>query len=185
MIFSTKLTKPITFILIPYLLTSCSTLGSKTLYNGFKKENEISITRVTLTPPIKNNVDFYKESLDKFYFDEMEGIFKGYEIETTRSEFSIDFDDIKIESAGFLVTDIIICCKITRLTALGKTRDYLVEYKLYDPKESKLLYHSKYSTTFGQTYVVFPGSGLPSEEQLIRDAIKNGLTKIRKDILEK
>jgi hypothetical protein len=62
------------------------------------------------------------------------------------------------------------------------TRDFRVDYKLVNPLDGKLKYHSCYSTTFGKTYTIVPGSGLPSEEQLMRDAIKLGFQNIKRDI---
>ena len=172
------------------VVCSCASLGSKTLYNSFDAGVNTRISKVYVTKPNQINIDFYKESGSDFYFDEIERLLKNYNIAMVKSDTSIlNFDNISSDSelkiTGASDCDYILIGKITRLTMMGQTRDFKVEYKLVNPLDNKLKYYSKYSTTFGKTYVIVPGGRIPTEEQLMRDAIKSGFNNIEKDILKK
>jgi hypothetical protein len=170
------------------IISGCAALGSKTIVNSFDQNKILRNSKILLVQPEQENIDFYAQSIPNFYFAELEKLLYPYNIEVLKSEEQVDFDkvngDIKLNLSETYSADYILYCKIIRLTAMGKTRDYEVEYKIVDFQSNTLMYHSKFSTTFGQTYVVVPGSGLPSEEQLIRDAIKKGFQKIEKDLLK-
>lgn len=185
---SRKIAKAIVIMTLPFIFSSCASLGSRTLYNSFDQNYKSTISKIYITTPDQVNIDFYKASTPEFYFEELEKIFNTYNIEVIKSDSLIDFDKISADNSfklpGAITPDFILCSKITRMTAMGRTRDFSVEYKLLTPNDFKLIYHSKYSTTFGQTYVIVPGSGLPSEEQMIRDAIRLGLNNMEKDILK-
>jgi hypothetical protein len=165
-------------------------LGSKTLYRSPDLGTKMRISKIYVIKPNQINTDFYKESWAVFYFDEIGKILKNFDIEMIKSDTTIlNFDnitsdsDVKISKAQYC--DYILLGKVTRLTMMGHTRDFEVEYKLVNPLDNKLKYSSKYSTTFGKTYVILPGGGLPSEEQLMRDAIKLGFSNIERDVLKK
>jgi len=181
------------FILISFLvltLTYCASLGNKTIYNTLDQENNRKIAKIILLEPNQKNIDFYKRSTSDFYYDELEKVFRSYQIETFRmNSIKVDFDSITSDNKFQISThqdcDYFLIGKITRLTMMGRTRDFEVEYKLISSIDYKLKYYSRFSTTFGQTYVVVPGAGLPSEEQIMRDAIKSGLHNIERDVLKK
>jgi len=181
------------FILISFLasaLSCCASLGSKTMYNTLVSAEKGKIKKIILLKPSQINIDFYKESTSEFYYDELERILKNYMIETSKIDsVKIDFDSITSENKLQISTqkecDYFLIGKITRLILMGRTRDFEVEYKLISSSDYKLKYHSQFSTTFGKTYMVAPGIGFPSEEQIMRDAIKSGLYNIERDILKK
>jgi len=172
------------------LLSSCASLGSKTLYSGLNSESKIKIEKILLIKPVLLNVNFYEESAADFYFKELQEQFDNYNIKVIKSNSTIsDFDNIKPETEIQINEDsdcdYILIGRIKRLTVMGQTTDFRMDYKLIKSSDKKLVYSSKYSTTFGNTYVVVPGVGLPSEEKLMRDAIRLGLHNLKKDILNK
>ena len=167
------------------VLSSCASLGSKTLYSGLNSESKIKINKILLTQPVLLNGNFYEESVNDLYFRELQRQLENYNIEVINSDLVVnDFDNIKPETEIRINQDsdcdYVLIGRITRLTVMGQTSDFRVEYKLIKSADRKLVYSSKYSTTFGSTYV-----GLPSEEKLMRDAIRLGLYKLKEDILNK
>ena len=177
-------------LILPLVIYSCASLGSKTIYNGLGQGSKTQINKIYLTKPTEINIDFYKESSADFYFDELERVLSQYNIAVIKSDTTIsNFDSInsnsKLKISNASDCDFILIGRVTRLTAMGQTRDYKVEYKLVNPTDYNLKYYSKYSTTFGKTNVVVPGAGFPSEEQLMRDAIILGLHNIERDIFKK
>jgi hypothetical protein len=180
----------IRLLILALIVGSCASLGTKTLYNSFDSNVNLTISKVYVTKPNQINIDFYKESGSDFYFDEIERILKNYNIAIVKSDTTIlNFDNISSDSVLKISKasdcDYILLGKVTRLTMMGQTRDFKVEYKIVNSLDSKLKYYSKYSTTFGKTYVILPGSGIPTEEQLMRDAIKLGFSNIEKVVLKK
>lgn len=186
-----KITTQITiYILIALFMYSCASLGSKTLYNNLRTNDELEIKTICLVKPTFENFDFDNNDADNYYFEEVTNSLKeeGIDVQTDKST-EIEFDNFD-NTSTFLKTSSIKCeyilsGKVERLTSMGMTRDFKVEYKLISSIDGKLKYHSKYSTTFGKTYVITPLSGWPTEEQLMRDAIKLGLRNLRKEILNK
>ena len=180
----------IRLLIFALIVSSCASLGTKTLYNNFDPKVNLTISKVYVTKPNQINIDFYKESGSDFYFDEIERILKNYNIAIVKSDTTIlNFDSISSDSELKITKasdcDYILLGKVTRLTLMGQTRDFKVEYKLVNPLDNKVKYHCKYSTTFGNTYVIVPGGRLPTEEQLMRDAIKLGFSNIEKVVLKK
>lgn len=178
------------FLIFSLVICSCASLGSKTIYNNLDQGVKTRINKIYITRPTQINIDFYKESGTDFYFDELDRVFSQYNISVIKSDTTIsDFDNIKSDSKLKIPKasdcDFILIGRITRVTAMGQTRDYKIEYKLVKPADNNLKYYSKYSTTFGKSYVIVPGVGLPSEEQLMRDAIKLSLHNIERDLLKK
>jgi hypothetical protein len=185
-----RIKEAIGILIFQFVICSCASLGSKTIYNSLDQGSKTRINKVYVIKPTLINIDFYKESSADFYFDELKKILGQYNIAVIKSDTTIsNFDNIKSDTELKISKasdcDFILVGRVTRLTALGQTRDFNVEYKLVKVTDNNLKYYSKYSTTYGKTYVVVPGVGLPTEEQLMRDAIKLGIHNIERDIFKK
>ena len=176
-------------ILIIFSLNSCASIGTRIIQNDYNKDHKPNIEKIYLVKPDLINIDFYKQSSTDFYFDELDRILKKYNIESIKMDASIlNFDSVRYDKdlniQNVSNTDYILVGRITRIVVMGRTRDFKIEYKLIDPNDNNTKYYSKYSTTFGKTYVMVPGVGLPSEEQLMRDAIKSGIHSFEKKLLK-
>ena len=180
----------ILWIVIPLLTVSCASLGSKTLYI----DKEVSITKPTkivLPKPIFINciggLEENYSCVEKYINLEL----TPYNISVSKTDFEYkDFDKIGYDttntSYGPSDADFLMFAKVTRLTAMGQTRDYKVEYKFVSTKDNKLKFHSKYNTTVGATVVVLPGiKDFPNTDEMMAIAIRSGLYEFKKNVLKK
>ena len=181
----------IIFVFFISLITfSCASLGSKTLYLDkdvtLMKPTKILLVRPTLVNCIGGQDENYN-SIEKLLKLEL----KPYSISVEKCNIDYqDFDKIgqgsnfagdNISNGNFLMFT-----KLTRLTAMGQTRDYKVEYKLVSIIDNKLKFHSKYNTTVGATVVVIPGiKDFPNADQMMATAIRSGLHEFKKKLLTK
>lgn len=176
--------------MITIIMSSCASLGCRTIYHNFEKNRNNDIKKIYVMKPVLENVDFYKESASDFYFYEIEKILEKHAIEFVKGKsLNTSFKDISANDGLTFFTpidcDYILVGKITRVTSMGMTSDFKVEYKLIDTSDHMLKYHTKYSTTFGKTYIILPGNnGFPSEETLMRDAVRLGMHNMEKNIFD-
>jgi len=169
---------------------SCASLGSKTLYLDkyvtIKTPTKILLVRPTMVNCIGGQDENFN-CIEKLISLEL----APYNISVKKSNIDYqDFDKIGQVStfAGGNISngDFLMFSKITRLTAMGQTRDYKVEYKLVSIFDKKLKFHSKYNTTVGATMIVIPGiKDFPNTDQLMAIAIKSGLYEFKKKLLTK
>lgn len=171
------------------VLVSCSSLGTSVKHNSLP--SNLKIDTLFIFKPNLKNVNFYKESTQEFYERELSNVFKKYNITVVSlSDSTSNFNDIRFDAFENKVTksesNYVLAAEIVRLTAMDVTRDFNVNYKLLKAMDGSLQYHSEFSTTFGKTYVMFPGvTRFPTEEQLLTDAIRDGLIEFEKSAFMK
>ena len=171
-------------------IVSCASLGSKTVYNAdnFSISNPAKI--LLAKPLLVDCTGSEKETyflLNDLIAKELNPF--GITIDTSSAKF-IDFDNViadqPIEFENVYNANYLLLTKIKRLTAMGQTRDYKIEYKLVTFADNKLMFHSKYSTTFGATVVLIPGiTDFPNSNQMMATAIRSGLYEFKKKLSNK
>ena len=175
---------------IPTMLLSCASLGSKTLYldknTTIKTPTKIALMRPTLVNCIVEPDENYN------FLEELLGLeLAPYDISLEKCNIDyLDFDSIGQGSTsvdyGISNGEFLLFTKLTRLTSMGQTRDYKIEYKLVSILDNKLKFHSKYNTTAGATVVVIPViKEYPNDDQAMAIAIRSGLYEFKKNLLSK
>ena len=174
--------KWIIIFIIPLVL-SCASLGSKVLYLDrditIKQPTKILLAKPTLVDFVSSQDENYSY-LEKLLEEEL----ASYNISFEKCDIDYqDFDSIgeSIIDYNILSGEFLLFTKLIRLTAMGQTRDYIVEYKLVSTLDNKLKFHSKYNTTAGATVVVVPGiKNFPNDDEMLAIAIRSGLHEFKK-----
>lgn len=185
-----KIIRTLLYVIITLTIISCASLGSKTLFlnQHYQLQNgtKISIAKPTLirvTQPIDEVQDIIKTIVS----NELK---QNNIVCESLVEDVPDFDDIQpdkdLSIPSSITSDYILVAKLERLVAMDITRDYKASYKLISVKDKKLVFYSKYSTTFGATVVVLPGiKDYPNTDQIMLIGITSGLHELKKKMIKK
>jgi hypothetical protein len=169
------------------LLSSCASLGSKTLFfdesQSIKSNSTFTIGEPNLVKG-KQSTSEVQELVKEVVESELQKFnIKGEIFPNVRYDFDKIIPNKKIDIPDSISTDYILLIKLERLTSMDVTRDYKALYKLISVKEKKLIFSSKYNTTFGATAIVLPGiKDYPNTDQLMLTGITSGLYQLKKKL---
>ncbi len=181
--------KNVLLALMIFGLWSCASLGSKTLYHDksaeLAEQTKIIVSQPTLIN-VNQSINEVQEVLTLVAKTELKEFnFNIEKSETKLPEFSIIEPEINISAIEDLTADYILSAKIELLKAMNQTRDCKVEYKLVSAKTGKLVFHSKYNTTFGATIVVLPGiKDYPNTDQIMLTGLSSGFHQFKNKLMK-
>jgi hypothetical protein len=169
---------------------SCASLGSKTLYLD-ENIKLIERTKIIVSQPTLINVNQATNEVQEILTLVAQQELKEFNFVIEKSEDKLpEFNIIETEMKNAVAQDVnadyILSAKIELLKAMNQTRDCKVEYKLISTKTGKLVFHSKYNTTFGATVVIIPGiKDYPNTDQIMLIGLSSGFHQFKNRLMKK
>ena len=160
-------------------MSSCASLGTKTIYEIPEYREKIKKSKIIIFSPeligFKNNeinltTNNYFKVLTEFCNSKniSYSIFKDTYIEFDSINFDNDLIYNDVDAKYMLVG------QVQPIVVLGQRGDIKVNYKIYEITNKKLVIHTRFNTAFGKTYFLF----IPTYDKIVKDAIKSGLHNI-------
>jgi len=171
-------------------ISSCASLGSKTLYLD-ENTKLTEKTRIIVSQPTLISVNQAENEVQEILTLVAQQELKDFNFIIEKSvdkipEFNIIENEMKNEVTQELNADYVLSAKIELLKAMNQTRDCKVEYKLVSTKSGKLVFHSKFNTTFGATVVVIPGiKDYPNTDKIMLIGLSSGFHQFKNKLMKK
>lgn len=181
--------KTLLFAIMIAGIYSCASLGSKTLYLD-ENTKLIENTKIIVSQPKLISVNQAENEVQEILTLVAQQELKDFNFIIEKSEdklpeFNIIENEMKNAVAHDINADYVLSAKIELLKVMNQTRDCKVEYKLVSTKTGKLVFHSKFNTTFGATVVVVPGiKDYPTTDQIMLIGLSSGFHQFKNKLMK-